>query len=157
MAPARHSSNLARRGRSNTEFWEKHNLPERTGRGDAVTGASTSMGSSFSSSGDMVSSDCGNKHRIQPAFIDSRTIGFFLGFREPDLRLPFTVTAGAAGVAISVSCVAASPSSAGSSSDATSSCDCKRQHNNLALLSSSAYHVLLSRFPFPLSRCIELL
>ena len=122
-----------------------------------MTEVSTSIGSSSSSSGDMVSSDCDDKHQTVSAFVELRTRGFFLGFREVDLCLPLTATVGAAGVAISASCVAASSSPAGSSSDATSSCDCKRQHVDLAIHGLSAYHVLLSRFPSPFARCIQLI
>ena len=55
------------------------------------------------------------------------TIGFFLGFRELDLRRPLTVISGVADTPTSALGVATSSSFAASSSDATSSCDCERQ------------------------------
>lgn len=57
-------------------------------------------------------------------------MGFFLGFREFDLRRPLTATSGAAEASASALGLAASISSAISSSDATSSCDCRGQYRS---------------------------
>ena len=82
-------------------------------------------------------------------------MGFFLGFRVVDLRLPLTAIARTTGVSSSAIGAAASTLSAGSPSEATSSSDCKGQCGKVTPTISPTYHVLLSRFPFPLSRCID--
>jgi hypothetical protein len=101
-------------------------LPERTGSCDAMTGESSSIGSSSSSSGDILSSDYMNE---QLPFTSSGllTIGFFLGFLEVDFRRPLIVISGVADTPTSALGVATSSSCTASSSDATSSWDCERQ------------------------------
>ena len=105
----------------------EENLPGRTGSGESTTMASMSTLSSSSSSGAIVSSDCTDEHRFKSSSGRLLTMGFFLGFREVDLRRPLTVISAFAGVPTSVGGVAATTSSDASSSDATSSCDCKHQ------------------------------
>lgn len=79
------------------------------------------------------------------------TRGFFLGFREIDLRPPLTMTADAAGVVIPELGVAASTSFAGSSSDATSSCDCRHQCANFAIL--DMFYIPYTSFAASSSSC----
>lgn len=100
-------------------------VPDRTGNGDAIAGVANpfvAIGSSSSSSGDIVSSDC---IRVTDLCTvkgeEQRTSGFFFGFRPPDFRRPLSVTANAEGVIVSTAGVGTSRSSL--PSDATSSSD----------------------------------
>jgi hypothetical protein len=79
------------------------------------------MGSSSSSSGEMVFPDCIKLVLCDDTWASVLTIGFFLGFWFEDLRRPLTVIVGADGVVASVKGSAASSWSL--SSDATSACD----------------------------------
>lgn len=144
-------------GQAQPWIQHKHNLPERTGRGDAMSWASISIASSFSSSGEIVSSDWTNKQCRELAQCIPLTIGLFLGFRVADLRLPLTVTATDAVVSSPAMEVTASISSTGSSSDATSSCDWRRQCVEFALPESLSYRILFARLSFPLTRGIDLI
>jgi hypothetical protein len=99
-----------------------YDVPERTGKGDAMRGVMSPFvagESSSSSSGNIVSSDCVNISHMRDQGRTVLTRGFFFGFRFEDLRRPLIVMTGADGVVASALGVAVSMSSF--SSDATSS------------------------------------
>lgn len=106
------------------ETSKKQDVPDRTGNGDAIAGVAnpfTAMGSSSSSSGDIVSSDCMSVNDMHGEGRRKRTSGFFFGLRPEDLRRPLSVTADAEGVVVSTTGVDAPGSSL--SSEATISSD----------------------------------